>query len=516
MALSRFTLNSSPISLSTIGELLQSGQTLALHEEVCKAVLESRSVVDDVLTSADRTYYGINTGFGKFADVRISAADIDELQRRLVLSHAAGVGAAMPDEVVRAMILAKIISLSRGYSGIRLVTLQLLIDMFNARIIPLIPEQGSVGASGDLAPLAHLALVLIGQGRARYNGTIHSGAEALTKAGLKPIQLRAKEGLAILNGTQASAAFALHNVLAARRLIASANCIGALGVEALNGTPAAFHSEIHRVRGQLGQQRVAAAIRTLLRDSEITAAHRDSKHRVQDAYCLRCIPQVHGAVRDALDHAELILTREINGVTDNPLVFAASGEVISGGNFHAEPLALVMDYLAIALTDLGNIAERRIAHYLDSTMSELPPFLVTNGGLNSGFMMAHVTAAALTSENKSLAHPASVDTIPTSANKEDHVSMSTWAARKCRQVTDNLSHILAIELLCAVQALDLRRPLRGARLSEEVYELVRGQVPFWENDREMGRDIATAKELLQESRFIDILLRFELLNAEEK
>jgi histidine ammonia-lyase len=503
--LNKFVIHTAQIPLADIENAFNSKAQIALSTEVWTRVKASRQTIENIVANEKRPVYGVTTGFGKFADVRISAEDTDELQRRIVLSHAAGVGKPMPEAVVKAMMLFKIISLSRGYSGIRSETLQLLLDLYNNDIVPWIPEKGSVGASGDLAPLAHMAMVLIGEGWAMVAGEKVPAADQLKAHNLKPVQLKAKEGLAVLNGTQAIAAYAFLNVMNARRLLHTSNLIGAMSVEALNGTLAAFDERIHNIRLHPGQQFCAATVRSLLADSSIMLSHKDSDHRVQDAYCLRCIPQVHGTVYDTLMHVETVVAREINAVTDNPLIFQNPDTALSGGNFHGEPIGMVMDFLAIAMSEIGSISERRIAHYMDKEVSELPPFLVQEGGLNSGFMMAHVTAAALCSENKTLAHPATIDSIPTSANKEDHVSMGTWAARKTMEILHNVEDILVVELLCATQGLDLRKPHNPATVTAKVRDLVRKEIAFWGEDRYMAADLARAKELLHANAFLHIL-----------
>jgi histidine ammonia-lyase len=407
--------------------------------------------------------------------------------------------------------LLKIKSLALGYSGCRWETLQLLTAMLNHQILPVIPQKGSVGASGDLAPLAHLALVMIGQGSAFVPSTEDKGEtewqrldgkQALKKYKLKPVTLNAKEGLAILNGTQAITAYGLWTLLKADQLVRTADVIGSMTLESLLGTLTPFDERIQQIRNHPGQSAVAQNFRRILAGSPIVASHKDSDHKVQDAYSLRCIPQVHGAVRDGLGYITRVFLHEANGVTDNPLVFAETGEVLSGGNFHGAPVAGAADFMAILLTDLASLSERRIEHMLDHSVSELPPFLTEEGGLNSGFMMAHVTAAALVSECKVLSHPASVDSIPTSANKEDHVSMGLYAARKASEIVQNLEYILAIELLCACQALDFRGPLKPSDTTTAVRDLVRKSIAFWKKDRLMAKDITLSRELIRTGRIV--------------
>jgi histidine ammonia-lyase len=505
MAGNSLLLTAEPLTLDTLAWFVSAQPPVTLSQAGQAAVIHSRQVIETILQDG-RAVYGVNTGFGKFADVRIPTDQMAELQHRLILSHAAGVGPPIPLDIVRLMLLLKLNALCQGYSGIRLAVVQLLLDMLNRQVLPVIPSKGSVGASGDLAPLAHLALVMIGAGQAWVRGgkgwEILPGNVALDGAGLVPLRLAAKEGLAILNGTQAMTAYAAWSLLQARNLLETADIIGAISLEGLLGTLTAFDARIHSLRHHPGQQQVATNVRRLLADSPIVASHRTSDHKIQDAYSLRCMPQVHGAIRDAVAHVTAVVEREINAVTDNPLVFADEHEVLSGGNFHGEPVAMAADYLAIALAELASIAERRIAHLLDPTMSELSGFLTLEGGLNSGFMIAQVTAAALVSENKVLAHPASVDSIPTSANKEDHVSMGMHAARKTADILEHVECVLAIELLCAVQALDLRAPLAPARATAAVRDLLRQHVPFWQEDRLMHRDIETARELIRTRQIV--------------
>jgi histidine ammonia-lyase len=433
--------------------------------------------------------YGVNTGFGKLATQRIARADLELLQLRLLRSHAVGVGEPLPDRVVRLILLLKAASLARGYSGVREEVVDGLLALHNRGVIPVIPAQGSVGASGDLAPLAHLCLPLIGEGEAHFEGQAMPAAQALERAGLRPLKLSAKEGLALINGTQVSTALALDALLSADLLFEAAVIAGSLTLDAARGSDAPFDPRIHAVRGQPGQVACAAAYRSILVGSEIRRSHLENDDRVQDPYCLRCQPQVMGACLDQMRYAAGVLVREANAVTDNPLVYAAEGELLSGGNFHAEPVALAADALAVVIAEIGAIAERRVAMLVDTVVSRLPPFLTPEPGLNSGFMIVHVTAAALASENKSLAHPASVDSLPTSANQEDHVSMATFAARRLRQMLLNTSHIVAIELLAAAQGIEFLRPLATAPALENVLRLVRSVSPAMMTDRSLARDM---------------------------
>jgi histidine ammonia-lyase len=456
----------------------------------------SRRVVEELVREG-RTVYGVTTGFGDLASVAIDPAQTGELQRNLVRSHAAGVGDPLPAEVVRAMMLLRANALAVGLSGVRPALPQLLCGMLNAEVHPVVPSRGSVGASGDLAPLAHLALVLIGEGEAWLDDAGPGpGGEALERAGLQPVVLEAKEGLALLNGTQLMASLAALSLVDARRLAVSADVIGAMSLEAMLGTAAAFADELVSARPHPGQVNVAAHLRALLADSEIGASHHESPHRIQDPYSLRCMPQVHGAVRDALDQLERVLAVEINAATDNPLVFP-SGEVISGGNFHGEPLALVADYAKTAMVELASVSERRTARLVDGHLSGLPAFLTDAPGLRSGLMIAQYTAAALVNEMQVLAHPASVDTIPTSANQEDHVSMGATSALHLRDVVERAETVLAIEALCAAQGLDYRAPLRPGAGVARAHARLRALVPHLAEDRPPAPDIAAVRELLR-------------------
>jgi histidine ammonia-lyase len=448
--------------------------------------------------------YGITTGFGAFKDRIIPPDQVEQLQRNILVSHAVGVGNTFDIPTTRAIMLIRANTLARGHSGIRLVTLQLLVDMLNAGVHPVIPEKGSLGASGDLAPLAHMALPLIGEGVAEYQGEVISGAEAFKRAGLKPIQLAAKEGLALTNGTSVMTALGVLQTLRAERFSQTADIAGCLSLEALNGTDLAFDERIHNLRPYPRQKECATYLRSLLKDSQFTREH--TSLNVQDAYTLRCIPQVHGAVRDAIAYSRWIFEIELNAVTDNPLIFIDDKDeitVLSGGNFHGEPLAIAMDYLSFSVAELGNISERRIMRLTDecSNTHVLPAFLTKEGGLNSGFMILQYTAAALATENKVLSHPASVDTIPTSANVEDHVSMGATAALKLRSVLDNVERILAIELMSAAQGVDFRKQAIGAdkvlgRGTRGVYALIREHVPFIESDTTMAGYIEKIRQLI--------------------
>lgn len=481
------------LTLEDVAEVALKRRPVALHPEARERVAATRRVIQDILESG-QVVYGVNTGFGKLAEVKISPDQLTRLQLNLVRSHACGVGEPFPQEVVRAMLLLRANVLATGHAGCRPEVVERVLDLLNAGVHPVVPSQGSVGASGDLAPLAHLALVLVGEGEAVYKGRRLPGGEALARAGLEPLTLEAKEGLALINGTQASAAVAVLAAHRAAALVEAADVVCALSLEACFGTDAAFDEGIHAARPHPGQLASARRLRGLLRGSRIRESHRQCP-RVQDAYSLRCAPQVHGAARDALEHLERVLSIEVNSATDNPMVFP-DGRVISGGNFHGAPIAAPIDYLAAALTDLASISERRLARLVDTSLSGLPPFLTPQPGLNSGFMMVQVSAAALVSECKTLAHPASVDSIPTSAGQEDHVSMSTWAARKLTRVVDNLQQVLGMEYLAAAQGVEFHRPLRSSAALERAIETLRKKVDRLERDRIHHPDMAAAAALV--------------------
>ena len=459
-------------------------------------VLDVAAVSVERIVARGEPVYGVNTGFGKLAKTRIPDDKLKELQRNLVLSHAAGIGAPMNEAVVRLILLLKANGLARGFSGVRKEVVTLLLAMLNRGVIPVVPEKGSVGASGDLAPLAHMSAVVIGEGHAFYKGQKMTGAEALQAAGLTPVELGPKEGLALLNGTQASTALALSGLFKAERVFQAALIAGGLTLDAARGTDAPFDPRLHVLRGQRGQIETAAVYRSLLENSSIRDSHREEDERVQDPYCLRCQPQVMGACLDTLRNAARTLVIEANAVSDNPIHFAETDEMISGGNFHAEPVAIAADTIAIAVSEVGAISERRLAMLMDAQMSGLPPFLVKESGLNSGFMIAQVTAAALASENKTLAHPASVDSLPTSANQEDHVSMATFAARRLEDIVDNVCTIIAIEGLAAVQGLDFLAPLLTSRPLSVAKDAVREKIAFFAQDRLFTPDIEAMRELI--------------------
>jgi histidine ammonia-lyase len=477
---------------------------LAIDPAAWGAVDASADVVQRA-AAGDAPVYGVNTGFGKLASTRISSEDLATLQRNLIRSHSVGVGEPLTPPVVRLMLALKAASLARGHSGVRREVIDALLAVHDAGLVPCVPSQGSVGASGDLAPLAHMTLALMGEGEFLVGGVRRPANAVLADAGLKPLVLEAKEGLALINGTQTSTALALHAFFTFEPVLEAALVIGALTVDAARGSDGPFDPRIHHLRGQPGQIDVAEYYRRLLAGSSIRASHRDGDDRVQDPYCLRCQPQVVGACLDQLRHAALVLLREANAVTDNPLVFADDGAMISGGNFHAEPVALACDAMATAIAEVGAIAERRIAMLIDANVSRLPPFLTANAGLNSGFMIAHVTAAALASENKSLAHPASVDSLPTSANQEDHVSMATFAARRLQPMIANVAHILGIEALAAAQGIEFLRPLASSPVLEAVHQLLRSHCPAMAQDRFLAPDIEASSRLVRDGSLARVL-----------
>jgi histidine ammonia-lyase len=517
--------NTAPPSEPATGSLMKKtilidGTDLVLHDLVAVARFGARvrlcAEARDALKRAgaliaawlkqDRTIYGVTTGFGALSNVTISRQDADRLQENILLSHAAGVGPALDEAAVRTIMLLRIKELALGHACGRLSSVQRLIQFLNQGVHPVIPEQGSVGASGDLCPLAHMALPLIGKGEGYYNGKRLRGEQILSQLNLKPLRLAPGEGLALINGTQVMTAIGALAVYDAVRLGKIIDIAAAMSLEVLMGSRTEFDPRIHRVRPHPGQALAADNMLRLVKSSEIITSHKDCK-RIQDAYTLRCSPQVHGASHDAIRYARQVIETEMNSATNNPLVFSDTGEVLLGGNFHGQPVALALDFMAMAVSELANIAERRIERLVNPKLSGLPAFLVQDGGLNSGFMIAQYTAAALVSENKVLAHPASVDSIPTSANKEDHVSMGTIAARKCRDIVANAEHVAAIELLCAAQGLDLFTNLKPGKGTMAAYRTIRQHVPFLETDRLLADDIATVRALIQ---------RGDILGAVEK
>ena len=464
-------------------------------------VAKSKAYVDQFLKRGD-TAYGVNTGFGRLATIGIDESELKPLQKNLIRSHAAGVGEPLSDAVVRLAMVMKVVALARGYSGVRPQLVDALCDLVSHGICPVVPCKGSVGASGDLAPLAHIASALIGEGDASCNGEIVSASDALGRAQLQPLELAPKEGLALLNGTQVSTALALAALFRAERILSASVIAGAMSVDAVKGSDTPFDERVHRARGHRGQLEVGSLLRKLMKGSEIRASHLACS-RVQDPYSIRCQPQVIGACLGVLRHAAEVLQIEANGVTDNPLVFADTDAILSGGNFHAEPVALVADYIALSVAEIGSLSERRIALLIDSNLSELPAFLVDDSGLSSGFMIAQVTAAALASENKSLAHPASVDSIPTSANQEDHVSMATFAARRLHDMLDNVAYIVSIELLAAAQGIEFHRPLKSSKPIEHALKRIRAISARYSRDRSLSAEIETLAEKVNEGMFCD-------------
>ncbi|MGA8026038.1 MAG: histidine ammonia-lyase [Bryobacteraceae bacterium] len=497
-------ISGQPLTLGQVVAVSSGQLNVLLSAHARHRIQAARDVVESVIREG-RVVYGVNTGFGKLSDVHIPPSDLELLQLNLVRSHSCGLGAPLSEAETRAMMLLRANVLALGNSGCRVELVETLLKMLERQVHPVIPEKGSVGASGDLAPLAHLALSVIGEGESRFQGERMPGGEALRRAEIAPLRLAAKEGLALLNGTQAMAAVGGLALYRGQRLAALADAAGAMTLEALRGTPDAFDARIHNARPHVGQIASAAHLRELLQDSEIRRSHLTNDPRVQDAYSLRCMPQVHGAVRDALRHSMGIVELETGSATDNPLVFPESGDVLSGGNFHGAPLAMSFDYAAIALTDLMSISERRIDRLLNPDVNEgLPPFLSSHPGLASGYMIAQICAVSLLNEAKILAHPASIDNVPTSGNKEDHVSMGMTAAVKLRQIATNAEQVLAIELLTASEGLDYRAPLRSSNAIERARELVRSLVPRLTADRPLSYDIQKIAEAIQRGHFDEL------------
>lgn len=499
--MTNYTVNDSELSLSALENILQPGTLLELSAGSIEKINRCRNYLDEKLGSGDHIFYGINTGFGSLYNKQIPREDQEQLQLNLIMSHACGTGNEIPDEIVKLMLFLKIQGMSYGNSGVQLDTVNLMIAFFNHGILPVVYEQGSLGASGDLAPLAHLCLPLLGMGEVKINGVKQPAADALKRFNLSPVTLRSKEGLALLNGTQFMSAFACHALLQASRLEKIADITGALSLEGFDGRLEPFHELIHKIRSHNGQVITSARYRKILEGSNLISRH---KEHVQDPYAFRCIPQVHGATKDTLAFAEKVIVTEINSVTDNPTVFPDQDLIISAGNFHGQPLALILDYLAIALSELGNISERR-TYQLISGLRGLPPFLVANPGLNSGFMIPQYTAASIVSQNKQLSTPASVDSIVSSNGQEDHVSMGANAATKLFRVVCNLEKILAIELMCAVQAIEFRRPLRSSENLEKIITSYRESVSFMEKDRILYTDIDKSISFLNTFNFNEIL-----------
>ncbi len=479
------------LSIDAVQQIIAYGHRIELSDAATERINKCRHYLDNNLPNANVPVYGVNTGFGSLCNTVIASHELEQLQRNLLLSHACGMGEEVPTEVVKLMLLLKVQGLSYGHSGVQLSTVQLLVQFFNHNILPVVYQQGSLGASGDLAPLAHLSLPLLGEGEVYYNGTKMNASQALQQAQLKPVTLKSKEGLALINGTQFMSAYATHIVLQSRALFAKANTIAAMSLDAYDGRPEPFDDLLHAVRPH-GQRAVAQHMRQLLQGSEIIA---QKKEHVQDPYSFRCIPQVHGASLDALAYVTSVVETEINSVTDNPIIFPDENKIISGGNFHGQPLALVLDFLAIAIAEMGSIAERRTYKLIGGQRS-LPPYLAPNAGVNSGFMIPQYTAASIVSQNKQLCTPASVDSIDSSNGQEDHVSMGANGATKCYRVLENYKSILAIELLTAAQALNFRRPLKSSAAVETLYDELRSKIDFTEHDSYLHHAMMVARELL--------------------
>ncbi len=496
-------INGDNLSFSDFYHVVYEKEKINITPETEEKIKNAYKFVDRIVKS-NRIVYGISTGFGKLVDVKIQDKDIDNLQMNLILSHASGIGKPLATEFVRGAMLLRLNVIAKGFSGVRIETFNLLKELLNRNIIPVVPEKGSVGASGDLAPLAHIALTLIGRGEVYYNGKIVPSMEALKEVGLLPVKLKAKEGLALINGTQVMTSIGLSAFLKAENLSRNADIISAFSVEAFRGIHYAFDEKVVSLRPYPGAKKTIRNFNLLFKDSKVWDEVR-KENRVQDPYSIRCIPQVHGAYKDALKYISDTLNIEINSVTDNPLLFPETDDIISGGNFHGEPVALVMDMLAISSAEMANISERRIAKFMDSSFTNLPPFLAASEGLNSGFMIAQVAAASLVSENKILAHPASVDSIPTSDDQEDHVSMGTIAARKAYEVVENSLNVIAIEALCAAQAVDFQKPQDLPKPLLAVYRKIREKVSYMEKDRELYIDIKLTKELIDNKELLEAI-----------
>ncbi len=495
--MSEITLKPGSVTLEQL-EAIYCSEVAVKLDPACKDAVEIAAKHVEIAAHGEKPVYGVNTGFGKLASVKIPIDETDQLQRNLILSHCCGVGESIANPAVRLMMVLKLVSLGRGASGVRWNLLELLQGMLNNGVTPVVPSQGSVGASGDLAPLAHMTAVLIGEGQAAYDGKVLPGREALAKAGLEPIALSAKEGLAFINGTQFSTTFAIVGLLDTWRAANTALVTSALSTDAIMGSTAPLRPEIHELRGHAGQIEAARMMRELLDGSEIRESHREDDTRVQDPYCIRCQPQVTGAAMDILRQAARTIIIEANAVTDNPLVLSKSGEIISGGNFHAEPIGFAADMIALAISEIGAIAQRRVALMVDPTLSfDLPPFLTPDPGLNSGFMIAEVTTAALMSENKHLANPCVTDSTPTSANQEDHVSMAAHGARRLVQMVNNLNNILGVELLCAAQGVEFRAPLKTSKPLQQVVERLRENIPTLTVDRYLADDLKLAADFIK-------------------
>lgn len=493
-------LDGNNVSLEDVVDIARFGKPAALAEDAKERINKSRACVEKFIAEG-KAIYGLNTGFGKFSDVAITADQLDELQKNLIYADAVGIGRPFDTEIVRSIMVLRANALAKGFSGIRLSTVETLIEMVNKRVHPIIREKGSVGSSGDLCPLAHLVLVMMGEGEAEYEGVVMPGAEAMAKAGITPVVLKAKEGLALINGTCAMMGVATLTVYDALNLLKTADIVATLTVEALEGIKDAFDPRVHQVRNQKWQEAVARNLLRLSEGSTLTTSQ--GEQRMQDGYTLRCVPQIHGASRPAYEYVRQVIENEINAATDNPLIFPdGEAAVISGGNFHGQPVAIAMDTLGIAVAELGNVSERRIERLVNPTLSGLPAFLVKNGGLNCGFMVPQYAAAAVVSENKILAHPASVDSIPTSANQEDHVSMGTIAARKAREILGHVEYVLGIEWLCAAQAVDFKDKERLGKGSRVAYETIRASVTFMESDRIIYPDMDQSVSLIHSGALV--------------
>ena len=493
-------IDGSNLKIEDVISVARDFEEVRLAKGVEEKVKRSREVIEEIIDEG-KVVYGVSTGFGELAKIKISKEDVEKLQENLIRSHSCGAGENLPTEIVRAMMLLRANSLAKGYSGVRLETIKMLLDMLNKKVHPTVPEKGSLGASGDLIPLSHIALTMMGEGKVEVDGKVLDSIEGLKRKGLKPIKFKAKEGLALINGTQLLSAYLCISIYDLEVLLKNAQIAGVMSLEALRGTDQAFREEIHELRPYSGQLKAAKNLWSLTRDSEIIKSHKNCP-KVQDAYTLRCMPQVFGAIYDSLDFARKIAEIEINSVTDNPIVIPEKKEVLSGGNFHGQPLALVMDMLAISAATLGSFSERRIARLVDEKLSELPPFLVKDSGLNSGFMMPHYLAASLVNENKILAHPASCDSIPVSANQEDFVSMGATSGRKLMRIIDNVQCIIAIEFLAASQALEFLKPLKPSPVIQLAYDLIRKNIPKLDVDRSMKKDIEIVKEMVRNGEIV--------------
>lgn len=497
--MSKVIITGNTLTLEEVAGVCRRYDIVEISESAKDKILKSRKIVDDFVNNGD-VVYGITTGFGKFSDTTISKDESKLLQRNLIVTHAVGAGKPFDTEIVRGIILLRINNLAKGYSGAKLETIQTMVDMLNKRVHPIVPQKGSLGASGDLAPLSHVVLPMIGLGKAEYNGEILPGDQAMKKAGIPVIELTSKEGLALINGTQAMTSVGALTLYDSINLIKASDIAAALSFEAHNGVVDALDHKVHEVRPHKGQIDTAKILLQLLKGSKMTT--RQGEIRVQDAYSLRCVPQVHGASKDAINYVKEQVEIEINSVTDNPIIFPETLEGISGGNFHGQPMALSFDFLGIALSELANISERRLERLVNPSLSGLPPFLVEHGGLNSGFMIVQYSAASLVSENKVLAHPASVDSIPSSANQEDHVSMGTIAARKAREIMENVRRVLAMEIMCACQGIDLRGNKGLGAGTSPAYDLVRSMVPMLREDRPLYEDINKCEDIIISGKLI--------------